>query len=117
MKLFAVPSGTPVNFTSFSYSPNTVTLSWDPPVFSTQNGIISSYSIRIEDADGHQAAAVNVSGTSYVVTDLTPYTLYIFSVGASTVAGTGPFISSFAITLEDGKRQIGPHLHAQHMSE
>ena len=102
---FSVPSGTPANFTGFSYSPNSVTLSWDPPVFSTQNGIITSYSVRVENPDGSQAETLEALGTSFVVTNLSPYTTYNFFVAASTIVGTGPFISTFAITLEDGKLQ------------
>ena len=56
-------------------------------------------------------------GTSFVVTHLSPYTTYSFFVAASTVVGTGPFISTFAITLEDGKPQdLRPSTGSTHVT-
>ena len=112
------PSGTPQSFTIVTFTTTDITISWSPPVPSEQNGLITSYSIRVY---GYPFPAVNNSLNAPCVTmdypaiDPATYTLigleefnnYTISVAAVNSNGTGPYTANMTIqTLPDGEHQL-----------
>ena len=101
---FSVPSSPPTNFTIDIVSSTDIELSWQPPVASDQNGVITNYSVSIEkSSSGEIVAEQTVSGISFSVTGLLPHTTYVCSVLASTSVGMGPAASLVTTTPQDGK--------------
>ena len=47
LKLYAAPSGAPLNVTVKAQSSSSILISWQPPEALKQNGIISSYDVEI----------------------------------------------------------------------
>jgi len=99
----------PENITFDPTSSRTMTLSWDPPVADSRDGIISRYNILCS-SDEHMeftlqqynpAAAQSVSMTS-----LNPFTNYNCCIATQTTNGNGPYRCDSGITLEDGKTYI-----------
>lgn len=102
--LFVAPTGPPQNIITTVVEGTYLTLSWEPPVSSEQNGIIITYHIKVTAED--EVILDNfTSDATYTVSNLEPYNIYQFSVAALTVHGQGPFSSNVAIrTGETGKR-------------
>lgn len=99
------PSGPPQNFTGEVVNSTAISLSWEPPALSEQNGVINFYNISITDAITATQASFEVSSehTQKIITSLHPYYLYEFRVAAGTIS-LGVYSPSLAIrTLQDGK--------------
>ncbi len=71
-----------------------------------RNGIITSYTLKIQNVATGNVQEISTSNTRITVTDLLPYTRYKYQIAAHTSIGQGPFTSlSAAIqTNQDGKR-------------
>ena len=102
------PSAEPASVTAVALSSESIYLSWDPPLFSEQNGQIQHYIINITELDtGNNfiqlAIATNTEFTFY---SLHPHYTYAFTIAAVTV-DVGPTSNSVTVmTEEDGKRVI-----------
>ncbi len=98
---YSVPNGPPNNVTVQTASSTSIIVYWNPPLDQERNGIITSYIIILSvDNTTREFATVN---TSLTVTGLLPFTIYTFTVAASTDIGLGP-ASPVVIetTSEDG---------------
>ncbi len=99
------PHSPPTDVTYTDVGTRTVTISWNPPVFEDQNGVILYYQLIILqsqfDIDNF---IINTSSLIYSGTDLEEYNDYTFMVAAATGVGLGPFSTpqSF-MTLEAGR--------------
>ena len=85
-----------------------ISLSWEPPALSQQNGVIDFYNISITDATTTTQTSLEVSSehTQQVIASLHPYYLYEFKIAAGTIS-LGIYSSSLAIrTLQDGKKLL-----------
>ena len=89
--LYLVPDGPPVNITITMVTPYSVSLQWDPPTPDKQNGVIVSYTINVMINDQVLRMAVMSNTSQQTITNLTPYTMYMFNISASTRIGQGPF--------------------------
>lgn len=87
-----------------------LTLSWEPPISSEQNGIIISYRIKVTTEDGVILDNFT-SDATYTVSNLEPYSIYQFSIAALTVYGQGPFSSNVAIRTGETGKQTHAILH------
>ena len=85
-----------------SISARSAILSWELPIESGRNGIITSYSIACRDADINLIVNDDVIDTSFAVEGLQPYSQYNCTVTASTSAGEGPPAQLNFNTMEDG---------------
>ena len=96
-----MPSG-PLNVTANVTQPynTTVNVSWSAPRH--RNGIIIQYHIYYQNVTGYKVERHNMSETSHVVTDLTPYTDYSFWVRAETSAGVGDKSVTTTIMTDEG---------------
>ena len=86
-----------------------VNVSWSAPHY--RNGIISEYHIYYKKATENKVKQQevvwnNMSGTSYVIENLTPYTTYTFWVRAETSAGVGNKSITATTTTEEGGNSL-----------
>ena len=78
-------------------------LTWQPPQFELQNGLIRQYHIAVTHNRTGLMYTVISNTTEYLLQNLFPFHTYIFTVAAETV-GIGPYSPELAVTLlEDGK--------------
>lgn len=106
--VFEAPSGPPQNFTGEVVNSTAISLSWEPPALSQQNGVIDFYNISITDATTTTQTSLEVSSehTQQVIASLHPYYLYEFRIAAATIS-LGIYSSSLALrTLQDGKKLL-----------
>ena len=99
----AVPSGPPVGVSHLEVTSISVTLSWNPPETSQQNGVIRSYIVIVREEETGRNFSVNSTNTELSIGNLHPFYTYNFAVAAVTVS-QGPFTYEYVLqTLEDGK--------------
>ncbi|EDV21450.1 uncharacterized protein TRIADDRAFT_30409, partial [Trichoplax adhaerens] len=91
--LQAVPSSPPTNVSIIPISARSISVSWQPPPISDQNGIITNYSISYYSTKRSHGGEMQVSSetASFVIRQLIPYTDYNITVKASTIIGFGPY--------------------------
>ena len=102
-----VPTGPPENFTLQVLSSRAVLVSWRPPTFEHQNGVIITYTIVLIELLTNTTLTYEQGGnyTKLTVDELHPYHEYKCSMVAATRVGNGPFTGSITIrTLEDGMK-------------
>ena len=100
-----VPTAPPENFTLRVLGPRAVLVSWRPPAFEEQNGVIITYSIVFVEVTSNTTLMYQQEGnyTELTVDELHPYYEYNCSMFAATQIGNGPFTDSVTIrTFEDG---------------
>ena len=69
---------------------------------SDQNGAITEYTVRWSLVTGEQDE-YTTTNTNITVTDLSPYTTYVWTIAASTSVGIGPYSTAINILMpEDG---------------
>ena len=93
---FVAPTGPPQNIYASEVEGSSLTLSWDPPLASEQNGIIAGYIINMTTDTGDRLEFI-ASTNTYTISDLEPYRVYHFVLAAETVSGQGPFSSPVPI--------------------
>ena len=80
----------------------TATLSWDPPPYEGQNGVIREYMLSVNRSDTSFFIVLNTTLTQLTVQNLFPFRTYLFTVAAQTIE-LGPFTMVEEIQLpEDG---------------
>lgn len=79
----------PTNLQGEAISPNSITLSWDPPEDSGHS--IESYDLYYNDSHFHQRLQVTIKPprNTYLLSDLTPDTVYHIQVSATSLRGEG----------------------------
>ena len=100
-----VPSE-PLNLYAHAAQPfnTTVRISWSPPRY--HNGFITKYHAYYKKTKTIIVVRDTTKETSYVVTDLTPYTNYSFWVRAETSAGVGNKCLQRAIMTHEGGNSV-----------
>jgi len=80
----------------------TATLSWDPPPYEGQNGVIRKYVLTVNRSDTSFFDELTTTSTQLTVGSLFPFRTYLFTVAAETIE-LGPFSMEERIQLqEDG---------------
>ncbi len=82
-----VPIAPVRNLTLLLISHNSVELSWNPPFFEYQNGVIVGYNITVE---GEHMLMFTTRSTNISLKGLKPHTTYSVSVVPYTLIGSGP---------------------------
>ena len=80
--------------------------SWLPPLIHSRNGNITHYSLRCSFYNLTHLTTVEhlqIQDTSYLLSNLLPYTNYFCNLSASTSVGEGPSINIVVRTYEDSK--------------
>ena len=100
------PHAPPQNIQSRVTGSKTAVISWDPPPFDDQNGIITYYLLLISQEQFNISDMVlNTTSdvTTYTVTGLEEYNNYTCRVAAATRIGPGPYSTPIEFsTLQDG---------------
>lgn len=102
------PTAAPQNISFASRNASSITLSWNPPPFEHQNGLIRSYAIIVThlNSGSQWQITTNSSITNYTVGGLQPFMNYTFSLAAETI-DLGPYSISVTIgTVEGGQLQF-----------
>ena len=96
------PTSAPTNLSGLAVDSTSIALSWSPPPFEDQNGIIRHYIINIRELDtGITFSRVSLT-TSISLYNLHPFYRYSVTVTAVTV-GPGPRTMILTVqTEEDG---------------
>ena len=111
---FSVPTGAPKNVRATTITATAISVCFDPPTISSQNGIITSFNVTSAGSPFQTTLLVTtvpVSPTEYplnrtVCTNLTNlegnnnYTISIVSINSD---GAGPNTTLIALTLEAGE--------------
>ena len=85
---------------------NSITFSWLPPLIHLRNGNITHYSLRCSydnSTDTITLEDLQIQDTTYLLSNLLPYTYYSCNVSASTSGGEGPSAIIVVRTYEDSK--------------
>ena len=102
----AAPGAPPTNFIATPSTSRSSIITWDPPPFDEQNGIIIHYIINVTVVGTGQTFQLISNTTILSINTLTPFTSYICIIAAVTSAGIGPFSTQFnLVTPQDGKYQ------------
>ena len=104
--LSADPHAPPQNIQSSVTGSRTVVISWDPPLFEDQNGIIAYYLLLISEEQFNVSDRVintTSDASTYTVTELEEYDDYTCRVAAATRIGPGPYSAPIEFsTPQDG---------------
>ena len=97
------PTSAPANISGYAVDSTSISISWTPPPFEDQNGIIRNYVINITELEtGITFSRVSLT-TSISLYNLHPFYRYSVTVTAVTV-GPGPATTVFIVqTREDGR--------------
>ena len=103
----AAPSGPPQNFQGRAVSSRSITLTWEPPLFAEQNGVITGYTIHVMLNQTEETFEL-FSGVQSINADLfRPFRNYIFEIAGQTTVGVGTFSDPITImTPEDGRNTL-----------
>ena len=84
---YAAPETSPVDIQLVVVDSTFILLQWSPPLI--PNGRIVSYTISYNSTEQEDSLTVP-DMSQYLITNLEPYTLYHFTIFASTAIGDGP---------------------------
>ena len=98
------PSLPPQNVQGSVANSTSIQLTWEPPIFSGQNGIIEHYIVSVTEAETMRQFVLTAVTTSITAVDLHPYYTYSFAVSAVTIA-EGPYTQTLSLqTQQDGEQ-------------
>ena len=95
------PTAPPSNFHVVVINKTAIEVQWSLPPFINRGGIIQGYKLFYENANGGGEMVIGITDNTtdvYIVSGLTPNTLYRFSVLAYTSVGSGPRSIKLAIS-------------------
>ncbi len=100
----AVPGSSPEKLSLAEVTSRSAVLTWDPPPYEDQNGVIISYLISVTINETGETFILSTNDTSLSITGLRPYRTYMCTISASTSVGVGPYSTGVIVeTLEDGE--------------
>ncbi|OQV24966.1 Neogenin [Hypsibius exemplaris] len=87
-----VPTGAPENVLIEPTSANSLTVRWDPPAVSLQNGAITGYKIRYRNKGTKKTDVATVDGVrrAFTIINLERGQPYLLRIAATNINGTGP---------------------------
>ena len=93
-----------MSISSSGITSTSAVISWGPPPYEDQNGVIISFTISVSVQETGESFTNFTNDTTYSFTALKPYRTYEITIAASTSVGTGPFSVAFTVaTLQDGE--------------
>ena len=99
---FSAPTSPPTNLTVEEFTSDSISLSWNPPPFEEQNGLIRQYFITITRNDTEMSFQQTSNATETTIQSVHPFSTYIIAVAAETI-DVGPFTEGITVRLpEDG---------------
>ena len=76
-------------------------LTWDPPPYEMQNGLIRHYNVEIAEVETDSVINLSTNVTNITVNDLLPFYNYTCTVAAVTV-DVGPSSDEISFVLPEG---------------
>ena len=101
--IFTAPSGPPIRVMVNATSSHSISLSWDSPLESQQNGVIRHYLVTIQSIAETVTRNISSAQNRASVSALQPYTVYNCTVQAETIQLGPPSIIVQVSTPQDGK--------------
>ncbi|XP_068168501.1 phosphatidylinositol phosphatase PTPRQ isoform X2 [Antennarius striatus] len=93
-----IPSSAPLLVSARNVSSSSIALVWQRPL--EANGEITSYTLTLFGPGG--SSTTNTTSTSFILTNLIPYTAYNLTITAATRKGSGPYLLVHLHTDEGG---------------
>ena len=87
-------------FNATTTSPYSAILTWEPPSFNQQNGVITGYIISVSVLETNEMFLLYSNTTYLIVISLHPAYTYEYKIAAYT-AGLGPFSTPVNITTAE----------------
>lgn len=103
MVLFLVPTGAPLSFAASHITANSLSLSWDPPRYDQQNGVIRYFVVTVNDLASATSRTLIINATSITISNLRPFFVYNISMAAFTV-GLGPQSNQLMIQIPAARK-------------
>ena len=102
--MYAVPSAPPENLVVTLTTSRTISISWSPPPFDQQNGLIRYYLVYLTEINGNTLELqTSDNSTDFTIENVVPIYNYTVSLAAYTI-GVGPSTSVLTISIpESGK--------------
>ena len=100
--IFAAPTGSVEHLSGMPLHSKQLLLTWTPPPFIEQNGVIRSYSVYITETNTGSLMNYTSTSTNITVAELHPYYTYSCVITAKTVAEGPRSAPVIVTTLEDG---------------
>lgn len=97
----AAPSAPPEDISVDEIYPESVYLSWRPPLSVYHNGEIIGYNVTLSAVNSGVVSNTLSATNSTAVTSLNPYVTYIVIVAAVTSAGSGPYSIAVTFTTDE----------------
>ena len=80
-----------------------IVLAWELPLPEDRNGVITGYIVDINSLDSEEMLQLMSTSNSITVSSLSPFTVYICTIAATTSVGSGPSSEAVVVqTLEEG---------------
>ena len=95
-----VPSGPPRNLATVNVTSHSISLTWDPPTSTNQNGIIRTYIVSMTVLETEENIQLMSNTTQINLEMLHPYYTYSFGISAVTI-GAGPPSSVYNVTTDE----------------
>ena len=110
-----VPTAPPINCTNTTFFSRNVSLSWNEPVRTGQNGRAVGYNLTCnsnflgvdvtENIVSGLADTLNSTDTVFTITDIGPHSYYTCNLSFINTVGQGPSTQCSFTTAQDSKRQ------------
>lgn len=91
----SAPSAAPTSLMVTDWNSSSITVQWEPVICTHRNGDITGYVVKYGTNESVQNITVNITSTT--ITGLTSDTLYMISVAATNINGTGPYSGKVVI--------------------
>ena len=103
VSFFLAPSAPPTMALTSSITSNGFIISWNPPGYNDQNGVITYYSISLVEVETGSIFQYTSYTTTLTIQSLHPAYIYQYRIAAYTI-GLGPYSDPINITTaEEGK--------------
>ncbi len=99
-----------MNFAVYPAGSRAVHLSWNPPLPENHNGILRHYVVTVTSEKTTESITTSSEATSIRVTGLRPFTTYLCTVAAVTVAA-GPATDAMQVQTEEDGRCFYAEVH------
>ena len=96
-------TGPPTNLAAPRTTTSSLSLTWNPPRFDLQNGIIRHYVVYIDDISNGNSWQLTSNVSRITINNLQPFFTYNCSVAAFTI-GVGPISDSLVVTLPQARK-------------
>ena len=103
---YTVPSAPVQSIAVLEVTPESVSVSWEPPDFFDQNGVIIYYVVNVTVPLTGEAFTIEPESANATLSGLHPFRTYVCRFAAATAVGVGPFSEPLSVTTEESGNAI-----------